>query len=83
MPARRTRSTLSGFVALALAEAAAEAGLSQAEVGIAAGVSQSQVSKYFRGVRVPDVNVLEDLCTALGLEITDVIAQAIRRRASA
>jgi transcriptional regulator with XRE-family HTH domain len=83
VPARRTRSTLSGFVALVLADAAAEAGLSQAEVGIASGVSQSQVSKYFRGVRVPDVNVLDDLCTALGLEITDVIAQAIRRRESA
>jgi transcriptional regulator with XRE-family HTH domain len=44
------------------------------------GVSQSQVSKYLRGVRKPDIDTLDDLCRALGLEVEAVVAAAVAAR---
>lgn len=67
---------LSSLIAAELDRAFIASGLTQGEVGEAAGVSQSQVSKYLRGVRVPDVDVLDDLCRALGLDIAEVVARA-------
>ena len=80
MPAKRNRAALYGEIAPILADAVRAAGGSQGELGSAADVSQSQVSKYLRGVRVPDINVLDDLCTALDLDTSEIIAEAITRR---
>ncbi len=45
-------------------------------LGVAVGISQSQLSKYLRGIRVLDVDQLDDLCFALHLDITEVMREA-------
>lgn len=77
---RGNAAPLSSFIADELERARVELDLTQGQVGAASGVSQSQVSKYLRGVRVPDVDVLDDLCAALDLDVAQVVAAAARRR---
>ncbi|MDQ7877390.1 helix-turn-helix transcriptional regulator [Microbacterium sp. QXD-8] len=71
---------LSSVIAEALDRAFAESGMTQGDVGEASGISQSQVSKYLRGVRVPDIDVLDALCTALRLDVAVVVKDAQERR---
>ncbi|HEY9266135.1 MAG TPA: helix-turn-helix transcriptional regulator [Microbacterium sp.] len=73
-------ASLSRLIAEALDRAFLESGMTQEQVGEASGISQSQVSKYLRGVRVPDVDQLDALCDALGLDIAAVVATAKRQR---
>ena len=53
-----------------------EGGVTQIELAAATGISQSQLSKLLRGVRVFDVDQLDAVCQALGLEMGEVVAQA-------
>lgn len=53
--------------------------MTQFELGGMVGVSQSQVSKYLRGARVPDIDLLHALCAALGLDTATVVADAVGR----
>ena len=71
---------LSALIAEILDAAYVESGLTQRAVGAAAGISQSQVSKLLRGVRVPDVDELAALCEALGVQLLDVVGEAVRKR---
>ncbi len=40
------------------------------------GISQSQISKYLRAERVLDIDQLDALCFALGLNIVTVVREA-------
>lgn len=71
----RTRR-LSTAVADILQAAFTASGHTQSHVADQAGISQSQLSKYLRGVRVPTIDVLDDLCRALELDVADVIRRA-------
>ena len=52
--------------------------VTQETLGAAVGVSQSQMSKYLRGERVLDIDQLDAFCFALGLNIVDVVREAVR-----
>ncbi|NLP82563.1 helix-turn-helix transcriptional regulator [Microbacterium sp. CFH 90308] len=81
MPAGGSQTAeLSQLVAKILDDAWLESGLTQGQLGAAAGISQSQVSKYLRGTRVPDIDKLDALCDALGLDVAAVVAGAQARR---
>lgn len=75
-----SRPSLSSTIAEILDAAWVDSGLTQSAVGKASGISQSQVSKYLRGVRVPDVDELDAICSALGLSVAAVVADAVARR---
>lgn len=72
---------LSAAIAEVLADAFAESGRTQAQVGADAGLTQSQLSKYLRGARVPHIDVLDAICVSLGLDVAEVVgsADALRR----
>ena len=53
-------------------------GVTQSEMAYTLGISQSQVSKFFRGVAVMDIDQLELMCWALELDVEDVVDQAVR-----
>lgn len=53
-------------------------GLSQTEAGALIGQSQSQMSKYLRAERTLDVEELDALCRALGVDSVDLLAAAKR-----
>ncbi|WP_148666430.1 helix-turn-helix domain-containing protein [Cryobacterium aureum] len=63
-------------VAAILKRAFHQTSVSQEMLGVAVGISQSQLSKYLRGIRVLDVDQLDDLCFALHLDITEVMREA-------
>lgn len=71
---------ISRRIAETLERARLDLGMNQSEVGDRAGVSQSQVSKYLRGVRSPNIDVLDALCRALNLDVADVVAAAVADR---
>lgn len=54
----------------------------QRQFAITAGISQSQLSKYLRGVKSPNIDELEMLCTLMGLDLVDLLIEAdeVRRR---
>jgi transcriptional regulator with XRE-family HTH domain len=52
--------------------------LTQRQLAARSGVSQSQLSRYFQGTRALSVVELYDLCDALGLNISGVVADALR-----
>lgn len=54
-------------------------GIKQSELGQRSGISQSQVSKYLRGTRVPDIERLQQMCAALEVRMSDVVAAAEAR----
>lgn len=74
------RESISSLIAESLDAAYVESGLTQQQVATATGISQSQVSKYLRGVRVPDLDTLAALCEALGLDMPTVVRDALERR---
>ncbi|WP_120338147.1 helix-turn-helix domain-containing protein [Cryobacterium soli] len=67
---------LSIAIAEILKQALAEAGASQRRLGATVGISQSQISKYLRAERVLDIDQLDALCFALGLNIVTVVREA-------
>ncbi|MBQ7827753.1 MAG: helix-turn-helix transcriptional regulator [Clostridia bacterium] len=46
-----------------------EHGISQREFGDMLGVTSQAVSKWERGVCCPDISLLPELCTVLGVEM--------------
>ena len=67
---------LSVAIAGILNQALRDTGASQRELGATVGISQSQISKYLRGERVLDVDQLDAICFALGLNIVTVVSAA-------
>jgi transcriptional regulator with XRE-family HTH domain len=51
-------------------------GLTQQNLGDMVGLSQTQISAYLRGDRFITLDELDDMCRALGLSLSDVIAEA-------
>lgn len=51
-------------------------GLSQPKLEAITGISQSNLSLYLNGKRTLDVDQLQALCDALGLNIEDVVSRA-------
>ncbi|MGW9345567.1 helix-turn-helix domain-containing protein [Streptomyces albidoflavus] len=70
---------LSEIIAERLTQAYLESGRRQRDIGDEAGISQSQMSKYLRGVRAPNVDELEAICAALELDVADVVTMAVRQ----
>ena len=68
---------LSEVIAERLTEAYLRSGRRQQDIGDEAGLSQSAVSRYLRGARAPDIDTLEALCVALGLDVGDVVTTAL------
>lgn len=58
------------YVASAVAEARAKAGISQKELSNLTGIDQSDISKIERGVANPSINTLNRIATALGAKLT-------------
>lgn len=52
----------------------------QRELAAAASMSQSQLSKYLRGVRSPNLDELETLCRLMRLDLVDVLVEADETR---
>ncbi len=67
---------LSTAVADLLMTAYQESGRTQTDIASQAGVSQSQLSKYLRGVKVPDIDQLDRICRALNLDLIDILEEA-------
>ena len=55
--------------------------LTQTDVAVALGKPQSYVSKYESGERRLDLVELSDLCSVLGISLTDLVSQFEKRRA--
>ena len=75
------KGPLSPHIAAILERERDDQGLSQTALGAMAGISQSQISKYLRAERVLTIDRLDALCTALGLDIVDVVREAVQTRA--
>lgn len=78
-PLTKTRYAFSGEL---LAEARADAGLTQEQLGLAAGIATNNVYSYerYRGIparqnRVPSVSTLCRLATALGVKPGDLFCE--------
>jgi transcriptional regulator with XRE-family HTH domain len=73
VPIRVDREPLFPYVAAILARERHKRGTTQTALAAMSGISQSQVSKYLRAERVLDIDRLDALCTALGLDIVEVV----------
>lgn len=69
---------LSKNLAAMLKEIVEDRGLTQDEAGALIGRSQSQMSKYLRAESTLDVEELDALCRALGIDSADLLAAAKR-----
>lgn len=58
-----------------LRELRADAGLSQIDLAVRLGVSQSYVTKYETGDRRLDLFQLRAVCTALGVRLSEFVAE--------
>ena len=54
----------------------ARLGITQSQLADAVNLSQSQLSKQLRGIRQLNIDELDAICRALGLDITDVFNEA-------
>ena len=61
-----------------IAEARAEKGWTQAELGAAIGKDAATIKKYEGGSRIPPFNVLYDICEVLGINVFDVMDLDLR-----
>jgi len=73
---RRPPGPLSRAIANILSDALGDAGIGQTELGEVVGISQSQLSKLLRAERALTIDELDRLCTALALDLIDVITRA-------
>lgn len=80
MPTRSDRPPLSPYVAAILERERDEQRLTQTALAKMSGISQSQVSKYLRAERVLNIDRLDALCAALGLDIVSVVSEADANR---
>lgn len=69
-------SDLTRYVAAKIRGLMGEHGVTQAELADSIGVSQSQLSKMTRGVRPIDLDQLDGMCMALGVDTGDLIKEA-------
>ena len=69
-------SPLSQHVGLALADAIASRGLSQASVAVSAGMSPSQLSRALTGKKVFTIDQIDAVCVVLGIDLIDVVSAA-------
>lgn len=69
-------SDLTRHVASRLRGLMAQHRVTQAELADSVGVSQSQLSKMVRGVRPIDLDQLDGMCIALGVDTGDLIKEA-------
>ena len=61
-----------------IAEARAEKGWTQADLGAAIGKDAATIKKYEGGSRIPPFNVLYDICEVLGINVFDVMDLDLR-----
>ena len=71
---------LSREVAKLLEAAADELAVSDTTLAGLVGISQSQMSIYLRGERSLTLDILDRICSALGLSIVAVVEEANRAR---
>ncbi|MEA9983698.1 helix-turn-helix transcriptional regulator [Subtercola sp. RTI3] len=85
MPRGRNRQTgeLTTAVAAILSDAFLDLFITQTQFGVLTGISQSMVSLFFRGERSPDLDQLDRMCKALGLDVSLVVSQASASRSTA
>lgn len=76
MQRQTTASYLTKRIASRLRGRVSQGNVTQVELSEVVGISQSQLSKLLRGVRVFDVDELDAVCQALGLEAGEVVATA-------
>ena len=55
-----------------IAELRRQLGLTQREIAVLVGVSTQAVSKWERGLSCPDMMLLDELASALGVKIADL-----------
>lgn len=78
MRRQTTPSYLTKRIASRLRGRVSQGNVTQVELSEVVGISQSQLSKLLRGVRVFDVDELDAVCQALGLDAGEVVACAYR-----
>lgn len=76
----QTLRSLSLHIAAVFSDRFEEPGMTQAQVGASAGISQLQLSKFLRGARVPHLDQLDAICSALETDVAGVVADAEARR---
>lgn len=54
--------------------------MTTSELGVRSGISQSQMSKYLRSERTMNLEHLDAVCAALGLDVVEVVRAADRNR---
>jgi len=69
-------SDLTRLIASMIRGLMARHGVKQAEMAESIGVSQSQLSKMIRGVRPIDIDQLDGMCRALGVDLSGIIKDA-------
>ncbi|MEG8035056.1 helix-turn-helix transcriptional regulator [Sphingomonas sp. LR61] len=69
-------SDLTRLIASMIRGLMARHGVKQSEMAESIGVSQSQLSKMVRGVRPIDIDQLDGMCRALGVDLSVVIKEA-------
>lgn len=72
--------SLSREVAKLLETAADELAVSDTTLARLVGISQPQMSIYMRGERSLTIDILDRICSALGLNIVAVMDEALRAR---
>lgn len=71
---------LSRAIGLILSIEVAQQGLTQGELGGMVGISESQIGKFLRVDRVLNIEQLASICRALGLDLIDVVREALGSR---
>ncbi len=56
-----------------IADARREKGLTQKELADKVGVSAQAVSKWERAIACPDISILDELASAVGLSVSDLL----------
>ena len=74
--ARRPAGKLSHALGAALSREAAEQGISGRRLAAMLDVSQPQMAAYLRGAVALNVEELQAICNALGLDLVEVVTEA-------
>jgi transcriptional regulator with XRE-family HTH domain len=67
-------------VAALLAREVEDQGLSQTKLAGLSGISQPMISLFLRGLAAIDLDELDTICSALGLDVADVVSRADEAR---
>jgi transcriptional regulator with XRE-family HTH domain len=76
----RDPGSLTLAVAALLAREVGDQGLTQTKLAGMSGISQPMISLFLRGLAEIDLDELDVLCSALGLDVVDVVARADEAR---